>query len=239
MLYSASGLLGTPPALEQATGVGAAMDKVKKYVNNETSTDEPKGPGWKDELKRKLDPGSIPAAEPWPTWIAHRRPGIVYYVEVIDKTFRAEHGGAIDVTGDTSAQGKIQLNWDVSPDTNLIQNGSPDAVALVVNGTVIDTVSYEGNTAAPYTEGSGSGLADFASISFGGISRFPDGVDTDQNDVDLSRRCITPGEANTAQDTGCTDPNAPPVFEILSYVPDECHARRMRVGPLSGSSLIS
>jgi len=120
LLFIASGLLGTPPALEQATGVGAAMEKVKKYVNNEVSTEDPKGPGWKAELERKLDPGAIPAAEPWPTWLAHRRPGIVYYVEVIDKTFTAQHGGPIDVTGDTSAQGKIQLNWDVSPDTKYV-----------------------------------------------------------------------------------------------------------------------
>ena len=49
---------------------------------------------------------------------------------------------------------------DDGPDTNFVQNGAPDAVALVIGATVIDAVSYEGDTAAPYTEGSGAGLED-------------------------------------------------------------------------------
>src|SRR5688500_19050419 len=49
---------------------------------------------------------------------------------------------------------------DVTPDTNLIQNGDPDAVGLRHNGTLIDAVSYGGNTAGGYTEGSGVGLDD-------------------------------------------------------------------------------
>ena len=71
-------------------------------------------------------------------------------------------------------------------------------------GPIVDTVSYEGDTGAPYTEGSGSGLEDPGSGGEGGpnenkgISRFPDGTDSDQNNVDLSTRCITPGEANVA-----------------------------------------
>ena len=120
LLFVVSGLLGSPEALEKAAGIGAAMEKVEKFVNTEASLPAAKGPGWKAELQRKLDPGSIPAAEPWPAWISHRRPGIVYYVEVIDKTFTAEHGGPIDVTGDTSQQGQIQLNWGVSPDTKYV-----------------------------------------------------------------------------------------------------------------------
>mmetsp|Transcript_11137 Transcript_11137/g.24889 ORF Transcript_11137/g.24889 Transcript_11137/m.24889 type:complete len:225 (+) Transcript_11137:573-1247(+) len=34
-------------------------------------------------------------------------------------------------------------------------------------------------------------------------------------------------------------PSEPPVLVILSYVPDECHARRTKVGPLLGSALMS
>ncbi|MEZ6185936.1 MAG: hypothetical protein R3F62_13115 [Planctomycetota bacterium] len=120
MLYVASGLLGTPEALTKADGVGVAMTKVQNYVNNQASLEPAKGPGWKAELERKLDPQSIPAARPWPTWISHRRPGIVYYVEVVNKEFTALHGGPIDVTGDTSTQGQIQLNWGVSPDTRYV-----------------------------------------------------------------------------------------------------------------------
>ena len=43
---------------------------------------------------------------------------------------------------------------DVTPETDLIQNGAPDALALVQGATIIDTVSYEGETPG-YTEGLG------------------------------------------------------------------------------------
>jgi len=85
---------------------------------------------------------------------------------------------------------------DVSPDTNFIQNGAPDAVALFFGSTLIDVVSYEGDTVAPYTEGSGAGLVDDAASATEGISRCADGSDTDQNNVDFSLREITPGAAN-------------------------------------------
>ena len=49
---------------------------------------------------------------------------------------------------------------DVAPDTDLIQNGDPDAIGLRNAGTLVDALSYEGNSAAPYTEGSGTGSDD-------------------------------------------------------------------------------
>ncbi len=100
---------------------------------------------------------------------------------------------------------------DDGPNTNFIQNGGPDAVALFDGASLADVVSYEGNTVAPFTEGSGIGLAD-GSTPFTGISRFPDGADSDQNNADLSLRCITPGEPNVAADAECPDPlPRPPV----------------------------
>ncbi|MFV2073009.1 MAG: lamin tail domain-containing protein, partial [Thermoanaerobaculales bacterium] len=108
-----------------------------------------------------------------------------------------------------NAANVFNCDLDVSPDSNLVQNGSPDAVAIILGGTIIDTVSYEGDTGAPYTEGSGAGLFDSSSIAFRGISRFPDGVDTDRNNVDLSARCITPGAANVADASGCPEPGPP------------------------------
>ena len=85
---------------------------------------------------------------------------------------------------------------DVAPDTNLIQNGSPDAVGLRQSGTLIDALSYEGDSGVPYTEGSGVGLDDDPSLADKGLSRCPDGFDTDQNNVDFSYRDVTPGTAN-------------------------------------------
>ena len=103
---------------------------------------------------------------------------------------------------------------DDGPDTNFIQNGAPDAVAVVLGSTIIDTVSYEGNSGAPYTEGSGSGLEDSGTTGSDNqsISRCDDGVDTDQNNVDLvGSRPITPGATND-----CEIP--PPTIEFIHDV---------------------
>lgn len=100
-----------------------------------------------------------------------------------------------------------------------VQNGGPDAVALFEGTSLVDTVSYEGDTAAPYTEGSGSGLTDPGGGGIGGgndhksISRIPDGVDTDVNNVDFAVRCVTPGSANSAASSDCADPR-PPALRI-------------------------
>lgn len=95
-----------------------------------------------------------------------------------------------------NAANTANCDQDVTPDTNLVQNGAPDAVGLRYNGTLIDAVSYEGDTGAPYTEGSGTGLTDDGVSATQGISRCPDGADTNQNNVDLSVRTITPGAAS-------------------------------------------
>ncbi len=129
------------------------------------------------------------------------------------------------VCGDASVVPNCDL--DVTPDSNLVQNGGPDAVALTLNGAVVDTVSYEGDTAAPYTEGSGAGLADSGSIDFVGISRTPDGVDTDQNNVDLSLHCITPGVTNSPDSTNCPEPQGPPAAPQLLLT-------EVRVTPTTG-----
>lgn len=93
---------------------------------------------------------------------------------------------------------------DVSPDTNLIQNGSPDGLGLFLGDTILDVVAYAGNMDPEYTEGSGVGLVDPSNGVMVGLSRYPDGVDTQVNNVDFSVRCITPGAPNTAFATLCT-----------------------------------
>ena len=93
---------------------------------------------------------------------------------------------------------------DVSPDTNLIQNGAPDAIALRRDGTLIDALSYAGNSAAPNIEGAGA-AAESSSATDEGLSRCPDGADTDQNSADFVLRVITPGAANSC-------PPPPPPF---------------------------
>ncbi|MGB7453209.1 MAG: hypothetical protein WBM36_13870, partial [Lysobacterales bacterium] len=98
---------------------------------------------------------------------------------------------------------------------NSIQNGAPDAVALTRAGLILDTVSYEGDVVAPYTEGSGVGLSDSGSSGQDnkGISRFPNGMDTDQNNADFVFSCITPGLGNTSLADACTATG--PLLEIF------------------------
>lgn len=130
--------------------------------------------------------------------------GASVYITVDLPAFMLAPGGYYVVCADAATVQPCDL--DVLPDSNLIQNGAPDAVALVFDGQVIDSVSYEGDTDAPYTEGSGTGLVDDPNEPEAGLSRLPDGVDTNQNNVDFSFRCDTPGEVNTEASTDCSIP---------------------------------
>ena len=103
-----------------------------------------------------------------------------------------------------SSSKTVNCDMEAPTSVNLIQNGSPDAVGLRKNSVVVDAVSYEGNTGSPYTEGSGVGLEDDGSIPFYGISRVPDGEDTDVNNEDLQAACITPGFSNVTNAMNCT-----------------------------------
>ncbi len=95
---------------------------------------------------------------------------------------------------------------------NLIQNGAPDAVGLLLNGNLVDALSYEGDVPG-FVEGTGVavGNSDNNADANVGLSRLPDGTDTDNNSADFSLVCITPGEANTSQNTNC---GAPPLCAI-------------------------
>lgn len=107
--------------------------------------------------------------------------------------------------------------------TGPIQNGAPDAVALLFGGTVlVDAVSYEGDTIAPYTEGSGVGLEDDGTAVMQSIARWPDdpGIpDTNQNNVDFSPRCATPGLPNVEQETDCAALFDPEIVVAVTAVP--------------------
>lgn len=87
-------------------------------------------------------------------------------------------------------------NLDVTPELNLIQNGAPDAVAIVNPGVITDTVSYEGDTGGGFTEGSGVGLEDDPAHTNWSIGRCEDGSDSDQNNVDFKYRPASPGNLN-------------------------------------------
>lgn len=97
----------------------------------------------------------------------------------------------------------MNCDFDVSPDINLLQDGTPDAVALyTATGSLVDVVSYGGNTIG-YAEGGGTNLTDDDNEFKVGLSRYPDGIDSDDNDADISLLCISPGYANSFDTVPC------------------------------------
>jgi predicted extracellular nuclease len=101
---------------------------------------------------------------------------------------------------------------DDGPNTDFIQNGAPDAIGLRNGSTLVDALSYEGDSGAPYTETSGAGLNDNPDAGTNGLSRCPDGTDTDVNNADFLYASSTPGAANTCP----SPPSAVEISEIQS-----------------------
>jgi uncharacterized protein len=131
--------------------------------------------------------------------------GVAYTITLPDAELAAGETYVICANAATVAN----CDLDVAKDTDLIQNGAPDAVGLLYDGEVIDAVSYEGDSGAPYLEGSGVGLVDTAGEGEG-ISRCPNGSDTDQNNLDFVLADITPGAENScAPAEVCGDPFTP------------------------------
>jgi len=120
--------------------------------------------------------------------------------------------------------------------SNIIQNGAPDAIAIVENGSgnVVDVVSYEGSVGAPYVEGTGipAGQSDTTVLvpDLLGISRFPDGADTNDNSVDFRNSCSTPGGANSNSATNCVTG--------ISSVTDLMNTVRVYPNPTKGISVV-
>ena len=112
-----------------------------------------------------------------------------------------------------NAETVANCDLDVDPNTNLVQNGAPDAVALrTVGGVLVDALSYEG--AVPgFTEGEQGAGADDGTVDFAGLSRLPDGADTDDNAADFALRCGSPGAANAEDAMDCPS-TAPGVVAI-------------------------
>ncbi|MBL8001394.1 MAG: lamin tail domain-containing protein, partial [Flavobacteriales bacterium] len=107
--------------------------------------------------------------------------------------------GAYYVIGNNAATPNINLIQ--TPAADMIQNGAPDAIGLRdASNNLLDAISYEGTSGAPYQEGGGTTLADpgTAAATSASIVRFPDGADTDNNTTDWALACnSTPGASNT------------------------------------------
>jgi len=120
----------------------------------------------------------------------------------------------------------LTINCDhaATPATNLIQNGSPDAIVLMssLDSTVYDVLSYGGDVPG-YTEGTGTSAEDTNLQDGLSLSRWPDGSDTDDNDADFVIGCPTPGVANELDPVDCalsTGVSAVRTEDVLAVVAD-------------------
>lgn len=135
---------------------------------------------------------------------------VVYYETILLPAVMLPAGEYYVICTDSAITPNCDL--DVIPDLDLIQDGAPDAVSLWItlpsgSLSMLDTVSYEGNTSFYHTEGSGVGLEDDPTHIGAGIARIPDGNDTNSNNVDFIHTCISPGLQNVAIDpTFCGGP---------------------------------
>ena len=97
-----------------------------------------------------------------------------------------------------SGSGVANCDLSFAGATDQIQNGAPDAIRLVMNNALtVDALSYEGSVTG-VVEGSGTALNDDGTAASQnlGLSRKPDGNDTNSNNADFVLTCLTPGTAN-------------------------------------------
>ena len=123
--------------------------------------------------------------------------------------FSISASGYFVICGDASLVANCDYSFTTT--SGWMQNGAPDAVALYDNGSLMDSVSYEGEI-QPYQEGSILAFAD-SNTDIASLSRIPDGFDGDDNGLDFQSGCITPGTTNIAGigDCSATQVSAVPV----------------------------
>ncbi|MBZ0206800.1 MAG: lamin tail domain-containing protein [Flavobacteriales bacterium] len=126
--------------------------------------------------------------------------GVVYGSYFSDDWPMLAPGAYFTLCGDPNAGCDAQL----STATNAIQNGATDAIAIILrsDSSFVDRLSYEG-TLDGYAEGTGTTAADDNVSENLSIGRFPDGVDTDDNDADFIAMCSTPGATNAGDTLDC------------------------------------
>lgn len=198
--FLAGGLAWLSPASAgQVAGAGDALTASTTLVVNEIDYDQPSTDTAEFIEIKNVSAGAIDL-DPYAVHLINGNAGgaTQYAPSPIDLPSFSLAAGAYYVICGT---GGTVPNCDLAVASFTIQNGDPDAVAVVLSGAVVDTISYGGNTGAPYTEGSGS-TTDTTTANLG-LSRFPDGTDSDDNSADVSRRCISPGQANVSGTSSC------------------------------------
>ncbi len=126
--------------------------------------------------------------------------GVVYGSYFSDDWPMLAPGAYFTLCGDPNAGCDAQF----TAATNAIQNGPTDAIAIILrsDSSFVDRLSYEG-TLNGYAEGTGTEAADDNTRDSRSIGRFPDGVDTDDNNADFIVMCSTLGTTNSGDTLDC------------------------------------
>ena len=95
----------------------------------------------------------------------------------------------------TNSSNTANCDLDLTTNTNLIQDGAPDAIALLDGTVIADVLSYEGNVPG-FVEGTAGDLMDNGAVPSFGLSRIPNGFDSDNNDNDFGLTASSPGLSN-------------------------------------------
>ena len=109
-----------------------------------------------------------------------------------------------------NAANTANCDLDVTPDSNMIQNGDPDGVVLENASGTVDSLAYGPGTMAGVTETANS-VTDNPANTGEGIARVPDGCDTGSNLDDFERAAISPGASNGGTTCGGAADAAPAV----------------------------
>lgn len=117
-------------------------------------------------------------------------------------------GGYFVLCGDPAQV--VNCDLDLSPDANLIQNGAPDGLALLLADEIVDSVIYEGSISG-YGQGTPVAGQDSNAIAYLSLGRLPDGSDSGDDGHDFALTCSTPGYPNGVADGVCSAPRALPV----------------------------
>lgn len=180
-----------------AVGAGTAQASV---VINEIDYDQP-GTDTGEYIELRNDGAAAVSLDGYSLRLVNGADNSVYRTITLPTGVTLAAGGYYVICGDAAVV--PSCNLDVSPNTDLIQNGSPDALSLLLNGVVVDSLSYEGDVPGN-VEGTGvpTASAETNASPNLALSRCPDGVDSDNNAADFKTATPTPGLANACGSSG-------------------------------------
>lgn len=191
---------GWASLLAFALGTSSSAIAQANVIINEIDYDQP-GTDTGEYIELRNDGAAAASLDGYSLRLVNGADGSVYRTISLPTGLTVAPGGYYVICGDAAVV--PGCNLDVSPSTDLIQNGSPDALSLLLNGAVVDSLSYEGDVPGN-VEGMGvpTASAETNASPNLALSRCPDGVDSDNNAADFRAAAPTPGVANACGSSG-------------------------------------